>query len=203
MKKVFISNVRIGILDNNSNFVMSAFVESVKMYFQVLQPENSEYTKRAEILGYQLSDNKDGVALEIFSSDENIYVVKTFSDEYVEYLNKLYFNLVELVKNCKIKSKSTLMGCNILGLTLMSKVSGNELLIPPISGIKIHGYGNIVGHKYLKHGYGKTSKIVDIDSINCTITSTRTIYNILSLSPEYEDYIKDMIFELETLLKQY
>jgi len=203
MKKVFISGVRIGILDNNSKFIMSTFVESVKMYFQVLQPENSEYTKKTEILGYQISNDKDQVILEIFSSDENVYVVKTFSDEYVEYLNRLYFSLVELVSNCKRKSKSTLVGCNILGLSLTSKVSGNELLIPPIVGIKIHGYGNIVGHKYLKHGFGKTSKIIDINSNNCTITSTRTIYEILSLSPEYENYIKDIILELETILKQY
>jgi|GEM_PF-3010449 len=203
MKKTLINYVRIGVLDNNSEFVMSTFIEGMKMYFQAKKSENSEYISKIEIVGYEFLNDDDEIVLNLFSSDGIIYGVQSFSNEYIGCLNNLYISLMRLVSNYKLKSKSSLLGCNIYELSLIAKIAGNELFIPPIVGFRFHGSGNIIGHKYLKRGFEKTSKIIDIDSNICTITSTRTVYNILSFSKEYEKYLEEIISKIQTILKHY
>jgi len=203
MKKVLVDDVRIGILDNNGKFVMSTFVDGLKTYFQVLQPESLEYTSKTEISGYEILNDDKEMGLKLFSIDGKIYIVRSFSNEYTEYLNRLYFNLEEMISKSKTKYNSSYIGSRILDLSLIVKILGNELFVPPVIGMKIHGYGNILGHKYLKNGFGKTSKVVAIDASACSITSTRTVYDVISLSVEYEKYLIDISSEIAILLKQF
>lgn len=197
MKRILLDNVKIGILDNNGMFAMSPLMKNFKIYFKA---EQSECGLPTQILDYDIIDRNSEISVNITGIDGEKYKVSSFSDEYVEYINTMYFTLTELIDNNKEKDSST--GCKISNLSIITKFDGNEILMIPIEGLKLRGSGNVTGHKYLK-GFGKTSKILDISSSNCRLTSKRNVYNILSISTEYKSYLENIIFELELILKRY
>jgi len=200
MEKVLINNVRIGVLNNNGSFTMSTFVGGPKLYFQLQKLEGSDYDPKIQILKYEISND---LTVNLFCADEKVYVVNSFSDAYIEYLNRLFLTLTELIKKCKPKNRLGAVGCRIYDLTLTTTIDGYEMFLPPIKGLKIHASGNIFGHKYLKTGFGRTSKVVGLNSTSCTVSSKGTVYEIISLSDEYEDYLTRLVTEIEIILNQY
>lgn len=199
MRRVLLYNVRVGILDDNGKFRMSPFIQNIKTCIKGMQSENDFESK---VVFYEVADCQDEILVKIITLDGKEYIIKSFSAEYIEYLNKMYFSLTELMNCYKQKEIVNSIGCRISDLSIITKIDGKEMLMAPVEGIKLRGNGVVTGHKYLK-GVGKTSKVVNINSDTCTLKSTRSLYKIVSLSNGYRIYLEDMISELELILKQY
>jgi hypothetical protein len=197
MKKVLLENVRIGILDNNGVFRMCPLINNLQTLCKG-QQSKKDFDSKVNL--YKITDNKDDILVNIITPDGKEYIIQSFSDEYIEYLCQLYFSLTEFIYSCKRNKFSD--GCTISDLSIITKTLGKETLFVPNVGLKLLGYGDVSGHKYLK-GIGKTSKITNIDFDNSILKSKRSIYNILSLSNEYKKYLENIISDLELVLKRY
>lgn len=199
MRRVLLYNVRIGILDDNGKFRMSPLIQNIKTCVRGVQSENDFESK---INLYEVKDCQDEISVKILALDGKEYIIKSFSAEYIEFLNKMYFNLTELMNCYEQKEIENSIGCRISNLSIITKVDEKEILMVPVEGLNLRGTGFITGHKYLQ-GIGRTSKVAKVNSDTCTLKSARSIYKILSLSNGYKIYLENMISELELILKQY
>jgi len=200
MEKVLINNVRIVVLSHNGKLLMSPFVDGPIMYFEILELEKMVYVCKTEILSYEIS--KD-FTVNLFCADEKIYVVNSFSNEYLKYLKKLNFTLKELIFMCIEQNSRVTAKSKIYDLSLTAKIGEKEMFLPPIKHLKIHAFGNIIEHRYSKNKFKKTSNIMGINSNTCLLTSKVTVYQIMSISVVYERYLTSLIAENYIILGQY
>lgn len=200
MEKVLINNVRIVVLSHNGKLLMSPFVDGPKMFFEILELEKMVYVCKTEILSYEISSD---YTVNLFCADEKIYVINSFSNEYLKYLKNLNFTLKELIFTCIGKHSQGTVESKIYDLSLTAKIGEKEKFLPPIKHLKIHAFGNIIKHRYSKNEFKKTSNILGINSNTCLLATKITVYQIMSISVIYERYLTSLIAENHIILGQY
>lgn len=200
MKKVSLNEVRIGVLNDNGKFVMAPFLRNMKIYFQ---GEDSESSYQNQVRDYQIIEQRNRLLVYLTDIEGNEYKVNFFTEEYVQFLNKFNCSAVELIVQCKTKSKRNMSPCKISDFKIISKINCQQTLAPPIKELNVRATGNIMGHRYLKNGLGKTSRVYDLNPCARLLTSTRTEYELLSISKEYEDYLMSILSDVETVLEYY
>lgn len=200
MRRIFLNDVRIGVLDDNSKFVLAPFMRNKKIY---LQGESSDAKYQKQIKDYKIYEQGTKLLVYFTDVDGIEYKAMSFAQEYIQYLNKFNCSIVELIVQCKTINKKSMCPCKIYDFKIVLKECGKEILIPPIKGLKQRAAGNISGHKYLKNVFGRTSKIIDLNACARLLTSTRTEYELYSISKEYEDYLMDVLSDVETVLEYY
>lgn len=199
MEKVSLDNVRIGVLDDNGKFVMSPIIGGPTIYFESFKSENLENIPKTEIFCYEISQ----YSISLFDSNGKGYLVNTFSNDYVKYLNRFSSNLTKLIGNSKKRNRPYgTIGPKIYDFEITIK-GDIEVFLPPIKCLNLRASGNICGHKYLKNGFGITGKLAGVNYNDCIFSSKRTSYSILSLSIEYEEYLTDILFGIEIMLNKY
>lgn len=203
MKKVSIENVRISIRDNNGNFAMAPFLNNMNIFFEGTESENPDNNVKGMIKSYQIKEEGNNLLVDITAADESEYSVNSFAPQYIQFLNKINCNTIDLIVQCRQQDKNFISTCRIFELNIVCKNKDEYIFAPPIAGLKVFGTGIVNGHKYIKNGFGKSSKIVEVNHCARTIKSTRTIYEILSLSPDYEKYLMDILSNVETILHYY
>lgn len=200
MRKIFLNDVRVGILDDNNKFVMAPFMQNKKIY---LQGEANDVKYQKQIQSYQIFEQGSKLLVYFTDVDGIEYKALSFSEDYIQYLNMFNCSIVELIVQCKSTDKKNMSSCKIYDLKIVSKESCKEILVPPLKGLKFRGAGNIVGHRYLRNTFGRTSKVINFNSCARLLTSTRTEYEIFSISKDYEDYLMSVLSDVETVLEYY
>ena len=203
MEKILLDNVQIGSMNANGKFFMSPMVVGTEIFFQILESGNSSSGQKTKIAGYEIF--QDG-KVELFDYDKKGYIVNSFTEDYLKCLNKLNHDSKTLIKKCETKSRRPIGEVSPKIYDLMLKIDKTGLFLPPVTGFKIYGFGNIYGHERLLNEFGKTSKFksIEVNTPNIpTISSRRTTYTIMSISTEYKEYLLNLMSGIEKILKQY
>lgn len=201
MEKITLENVRIGVLDANNKFVMSPPMRNIKIYVDGKRQNDSKNESLFEVSDYQLDEQGDSLNVYVTDTEGNVYNVENFEKSYIQYLNVYNCNVVNLIIACKEEHKPYSTLSKILDLSIVTKAQGHEVFVPPIDCFKKFAKGHILGHKYLKNGPGKTSKITNICYGGNIITSKRTTYIVRNMCKEYEEYLVETLSDVETILE--
>jgi hypothetical protein len=201
MRKVALTNVEIGILDANNIFTFAPIMRSPDIYLKGESEENPGVIHQFKVNNYQIIEQRNN--LRVYFTDEigKEYKVKSFAESYLQYLNRFDCNIVQLFVQCKSYKKYFMSKCKISNLEIVRKVNGQDIMTPFIDSLKTVARGIISGHRYLKNGPGKTSKIMSMCYPARILISRRTVYEIMSLSEEYENYLRDILSDVETILE--
>lgn len=203
MIKNLLENVSVGILDCNGKFILAPFMRNIKLY---LMPELSEEPNGIAVLkieSYDILESENELVVNVTCLDGNEYKINSFSSEFIEYLNKFNGDVLNFIVQCKTKPQTFLSGCKISELSILTKHENQEIFAPPIKGLKLRGAGRVLGHRYQKNGPGRTSRLNTIDFSNRLITSERNVYEVASISKEYEEYLMNTLSEVETVLEYF
>lgn len=200
MKKVSLNEVCIGVFDDNGKFVMAPFLRNMKIYFQ---GEDSGTNYQKQVQNYQVIEQRNRLLVYLTDTEGNEYKVNFFAAEYIQFLNKFNCSTIELIVQCKTINKRNMSPCKISDFRIISKINCQQTLAPPIKELNLRASGNITGHRYLKNEFGKTSRVYDLNTCARLLTSTRTEYELLSISKEYEDYLMSILSDVETILEYY
>ena len=201
MERITIENVRFGVMDSNNKFVMSPPMKNIKIYAHGKQQDGVNNNCFFEVADYQIVEQADSLNIYVTDTNGNIYNVESFAKTYIQYLNTYNCNVVTLIIACKEEHKPYSTLSKILKLSIVTNIQGNEVFVPPIDGLKKIAKGYIIGHKYLKSGLSKTSKITNICFAGNMITSKRTTYIIRNMCKEYEKYLVETLSDVETILE--
>jgi hypothetical protein len=203
MIRKLLEKVEIGILDNYGKFVMTPFIYNTKNYFSGEVLATSQKFSKVKIKCWKIINRGDKLVIKIYTMDNMSYTVNSFSTQYLQYLRKFCCNVTELIAQCKADNTHSFNKCRISDVSIFAKFSKMEILMPPIEGKILYASGNITGHKCLKRGFGKTSKLTDINFYTCTIKSLKSVYGITSISQKYQEYLEIIISYAENILKYF
>lgn len=201
MEKAVLENVRFGVLDANNKFVMSPPMKNIKIYAHGKHQNGFKNDCFFEVFDYQLDEQGDSLNIYVTDTSGNVYSVDGFAKTYIQYLNIYNCNIVTLIIACKEQHKPYSTLSKILDLSIVTKIQGNEVFVPPIDCFKKIAKGYIIGHKYLGNGLNKTSKITNICFAGNMITSKRTTYIVRNMCKEYEQYLVETLSDVETILE--
>lgn len=194
-------NVKIGIYNNEGKFIMSPLMRNIDICLIGTLDKNSQ--KKIELVAkcFDIVQLDKKIIINIICQDGKVYTVNSFLNSYMEYLNKFTCNVTELINDCKIKISKYPNICKVANLSIVTKINGRDVFIPPIDGIKLKALGDFSGDKYLKKD-NKKAQICDLNYYARTITSKHSLYEITSISKEYENYLIDT-FSPTTMILEY
>lgn len=202
MSKILIADAQIGIHDNNSKFEMAPLMHCMDVYMKGVQTDSGEEVPQFLIKSYEVIERDNELLIYIKDENGNEFSVKSFSEDYLEYLNQLMCDVIELITQCKTKNVGCINTCRISQLSIVTKRKGEMVMVPPLQGLKLKATGNVSGHKYLK-GNGSSSKIYNIDYHHQVLTSKRSVYEVVSISDDYEKFLTDTLTPSLIILEYY